>query len=138
MPGFRPETDTVELDNGSHLFTGQVQLAKVRRGTLVAVLPSMALFEPWPDEFLWRRFTLLGVVDAWWSMYRDPGVDPWALTSVHETADQFQLTQHIARDMIADQRAWAAIQQHIRSRFLVGYQEALDEKEQSGEFPASV
>jgi hypothetical protein len=128
MPGYDRITDRVVSNDLSQ----DILLVRVTRRVgntkLSLIMPNKALVDPWPEEFLWRPLKALGVIDVWWSMHRSPERAPWALESVYESADGFRLSQLITREVIADRQAWTTIQKHMFHGFLVGYQEALDEK----------
>ncbi|HEX3782725.1 MAG TPA: hypothetical protein VHX38_23915 [Pseudonocardiaceae bacterium] len=127
MPGYEPDTDTVDRSS-DYLFGHGVEMAIVKRGNLRAVLPSVALLDPWPEEFLWRPLKALGVLDVWWSMYRSDRYQLWALNSVYETADRGRFTQQISREMVADRVAWESYQPHVFASFLVEWQRASEKK----------
>jgi hypothetical protein len=135
MPGYDPVVDEVTY-NDDYLFGMGVRAARVKRGDLRVYLPSVALVDPWPEEFLWRPVKLLGVVEAWWSMHRSLRVAE-ALESTYQTADRWQFTQAISRELVADVAVFESFRKHQLRNFLFSYQDALDEKEKTGEFPAA-
>lgn len=135
MPGYNPGIDKVTTSD-TYLFGSGITLARVKRDTLVAYLPLRALVDPWPEEFLWRPIKLLGVVDAWQSMYRSWSL-PDMLDCVYQTADQWQFVQVVSPELVADTVAWKAYQAHQLRSYLCAYQDAIDERAVTPEEAAS-
>lgn len=139
ISGYDPATDTITriMESGAL----ELDLVRIRRPIdpdsvavaepkpLTVLIPSRALIDPWPEEFLWRPRKALGIVDVWWSMFRTPDYEPWALESRFQTADGSYFSQHVARQLINDRQAWESFQPHMFASFLVEWQRASEAAE---------
>jgi hypothetical protein len=138
ISGYNAPTDTVtrSMEPGAFAMNlvcirrpidpGSVTVADPK--PLTVLIPNRALVDPWPEEFLWRSRKALGVIDVWWSMYRTPEYEPWALESRYQTADGSFFVQHVTRQLIADRRAWESYQPHMFESFLLEWQRASEAK----------
>jgi len=140
ITGYNPGTDEVE-SSSDYLFGQNTIMVRITRriaGTrLVAVMPNTALVDPYPEEFLWRPVKALGVLDVWWSIHRTPESQPWGLECTYQTADGYRSRQTVTRELVADCTAWKDLQKRLFADFLAQYQDALDEREKTGDLSAS-
>ncbi len=136
IPGYNPDTDMVETDQGNFAFTSRSTMVRITRGVpldgvivsaphgaLRMIMSNTALVKPLPEEFLWRPVKLLGVVGAWWSLCRGARSD---MMTTHYQVGIYHHHQEIPYDLIRDEQAWRAFCDHQFRNFLWAYQEACD------------